>query len=81
METNKYKCPYVVRKKGFEFLMCRICMKADIDYNIRENAITAFCAYQYRCLISGKMENTDEARECFEYHSKKEIDRGEEAQK
>lgn len=65
-----YRCPHAERKKCAGFLLCRLMYKDGINYNIRENAMNAICAHQKQCMNTGLMENTDEARDCYEWRIK-----------
>lgn len=61
----KYTCPYATRLRQHDFILCKNLIKQNIDYTQINNALTAFCAYQYKCNITGKAENTDRARQCY----------------
>ena len=64
-----WKCPQSLRKRPYEFLMCKAFMKDGADYNLKENAIQAICAHQYLCHRSNKYENTKEAKACYQRHA------------
>lgn len=59
-----YRCPHAERKKCAGFLLCRLLYKDGVNYGIRQNAMNAICAHQKQCMVSGLMENTDEAKHC-----------------
>lgn len=63
-----YHCPHSERKKCAGFLLCRLLYKEGVNYGIRENAMTAICAHQKQCMVTGLMENTDEAKKCLLAH-------------
>ncbi|MBR5312761.1 MAG: hypothetical protein IKU40_07760 [Clostridia bacterium] len=60
-----YHCPFAERKAVAGFLLCRDLYKEDVNYNVRENAMGVICAFQKQCMKTGKMENTDAAKECY----------------
>jgi len=60
-----YHCPFAERKAVAGFLLCRDLFKEDVNYNVRENAMGVICAFQKQCMKTGKMENTDAAKECY----------------
>ncbi len=59
-----YHCPHSERKSCAGFLLCRKLYKDGVNYNIRENAMNVICAHQKQCMMTGRMENTDEAKKC-----------------
>ena len=61
-----YHCPFADRKACAGFLLCRNLYKEGVNYNVRENAMGVICAYQHQCHVTGKMENSDGAKECYE---------------
>lgn len=61
-----YICPFATRLIQHRYILCKALMKESLDYTQIINASKAFCAYQYLCRISGKTENTDRARQCYE---------------
>lgn len=63
-----YRCPYAERKPCAGFLLCKLLYQKDVSYNVRENAMTVICAHQKQCGVTGRMENTDEARNCRMTH-------------
>lgn len=63
-----YACPNAIRMRQHSFLLCKARQKEGKDYTKTDAALEAFCAYQYRCRISGRAENTERARECFKQH-------------
>ncbi len=65
-----WNCPYAVRFKGAQSLGCRKAMKGGVDYNLRENQLTAFCACQRYCPDCKQVINSDGAKQCYEYHSR-----------
>lgn len=69
MACHTYICPYSKRLKQYQFLMCKKLMKDSINYGIKDNAKNCICAYQYHCPKTGRMENSDSAKNCYEYHS------------
>lgn len=60
-----YRCPFADRKPCAGFLLCRDLYQDGVNYNVRENAMTVICAFQKQCMKTGRMENTDSARECY----------------
>ena len=66
-----YHCPFAERKAVAGFLLCRDLFREDVNYNVRENAMGVICAFQKQCMKTGRMENTDAARECFKIRSEK----------
>ncbi len=61
-------CPYSVRDNRFRFLLCRRISDGKI-YRTATEAAEAFCAHQHHCPKTGRAENTEAAKDCFEYHS------------
>lgn len=59
-----YHCPFAERKPCAGFLLCRNLYQDGVNYNIRENAMTVICAHQKQCMMTGRMENSDEAKTC-----------------
>lgn len=59
-----YHCPFAERKSCAGFLLCRGLYKDGVNYNIRENAMTVICAHQKQCMVTGRMENSEEAKTC-----------------
>lgn len=59
-----YHCPFAERKSCAGFLLCRWLYKDGVNYNIRENAMTVICAHQKQCMVTGRMENSEEAKTC-----------------
>lgn len=59
-----YHCPFAERRSCAGFLLCRNLYKDGVNYNIRENAMTVICAHQKQCMMTGRMENSDEAKNC-----------------
>lgn len=60
-----YKCPFAERKPCAGFLLCRDLYQEGVDYNIRANAMNVICVFQKQCMKTGRMENTNEAQECY----------------
>lgn len=60
-----YKCPFAERKPCAGFLLCRDLYQEGVNYNVRANAMNVICAFQKQCMKTGRMENTDSARECY----------------
>lgn len=65
-----YKCPFAERKPCAGFLLCRDMYEEGVNYNIRANAMNVICAFQKQCMRTGRMENTDSARDCYEWRIK-----------
>ena len=65
-----WQCPYATKFKGQRFFSCKKAMKDGVDYNIKENQLTVFCASQYWCPECGQVKNTPRAKECYGYHRK-----------
>ena len=65
-----WQCPYATVLKGQRYFSCKKAMKEGVDYNIKENQMTVFCASQYWCNECGSVKNTPRAKECYEYHSR-----------
>ena len=63
-----WQCPFATKFKGQRFFSCKKAMKDGVDYNIKENQLTVFCASQYWCPECGQVKNTPRAKECYEYH-------------
>lgn len=61
-----YHCPYAERRACAGFLLCKSLYLEGVNYNDRKNAMTVICAHQKQCMRTGQMENTDEARVCYE---------------
>lgn len=59
-----YHCPFAERRPCAGFLLCRNLYKDGVNYNVRNNAMNVICAHQKQCMATGRMENTDEARNC-----------------
>lgn len=59
-----FHCPYAERKPCAGFLLCRNLYKDGVNYNIRENAMNVICAHQKQCMATGRMENSEEAKNC-----------------
>lgn len=60
-----YHCPFAERKACAGFLLCRDMYKEGVNYNARANAMTVICAFQKQCMVTGRMENTDTAKDCY----------------
>ena len=60
-----YHCPFAERKPCAGFLLCRDMYEEGVNYNIRANAMGVICAFQKQCMKTGRMENTDSARDCY----------------
>ena len=60
-----YRCPNQHRARTMGFLLCKAYMKDGEDYNVKENAMKAICAYQYYCPRTKRQENTKCAKECY----------------
>lgn len=60
-----YRCPFADRRACAGFLLCKDLYKDGVDYNNRTNAMTVICAFQKQCMVTGRMENTDSAKECY----------------
>lgn len=61
----QYNCPNQHRQRGMQFLMCKALMQDGVDYTNQDNALKAFCGFQYYCRITGQCENTPEAARCL----------------
>lgn len=61
-----YHCPFAERKPCAGFLLCRNMYKSGVNYNDRKNAMNVICAFQKQCMRTGRMENTDSAKACYE---------------
>lgn len=61
-----YRCPFAERKACAGFLLCKNMYKSGVNYNDRKNAMSVICAFQKQCFRTGKMENTDSAKACYE---------------
>lgn len=61
-----YVCPFATRLRQHRYILCKALMKESVDYTQIINASKVFCPYQYYCRISGKTENTDRAKQCYE---------------
>lgn len=61
-----YHCPFAERKPCAGFLLCRNMYKSGVNYNDRKNAMSVICAFQKQCMRTGRMENTDSAKACYE---------------
>ena len=69
-----YFCPYQYRKAGVRLLLCKGIMKR---LGIQETASVvqlaqAYCAHQKFCPVSRRVENTEQARGCYESLSSQE---------
>lgn len=62
-----YHCPFAERKPCAGFLLCRDMYEEGVNYNVRANAMNVICAFQKQCMRTGRMENTDSARDCYEW--------------
>lgn len=60
-----YHCPFAERKPCAGFLLCRDMYKEGVNYNVRANAMNVICTFQKQCMKTGRMENTDSARDCY----------------
>ena len=60
-----YHCPFAERKACAGFLLCRDMYEEGVNYNVRANAMNVICAFQKQCMVTGRMENTDTAKECY----------------
>ena len=60
-----YHCPFAERKPCAGFLLCRDMYEEGVNYNVRANAMNVICAFQKQCMKTGRMENTDSARDCY----------------
>ena len=59
-----FHCPYAERKPCAGFLLCRKLYQDGVNYGIRQNAMNVICAHQKQCMMTGRMENTEEAKRC-----------------
>ena len=70
MTAKKWRCPLATEDGRFRFLMCRKTQEKVFKNGERAadatEAAQAMCVYQKYCSCSGKMENTDTARKCYE---------------
>ncbi len=67
-----FMCPYSKPMKIINNgLVCIKIMKEGIDYNLKENCYSVFCACQRYCPTEKRIINSDEAKKCYEYHSQK----------
>lgn len=64
-----YHCPFAERKPCAGFLLCKNMYKSGVNYNDRKNAMSVICAFQKQCVRTGRMENTDTAKACYEMRS------------
>lgn len=62
----KYICPAQIRKNIHPFLMCELLKKDNVDYNLRENALTIACPNQHYCPCTKRPENTAEYKVCYD---------------
>lgn len=67
--AKRWQCPFAVRKPHYEFLICAKFMKKGVTYNTPKEGVTAYCGHQRPCNCTHRFENTDEAQECYRYHS------------
>lgn len=65
-----WQCPYAKILKGEKYFSCTKAMQPNVDYNLKENKMTVFCAAQYWCPECGTVKNTPRAKECYDFHSK-----------
>ena len=70
-----YHCPYAERKPCAGFLLCRALYRDGVNYNVRANAMSVICAFQKQCTRTGRMENTDSAKDCYAWRVKANADR------
>lgn len=61
-----YKCPNADRRKCADFILCKGLEKDGVNYNDRQNAFTVICMCQKQCMRTGRMENSEGAKECYE---------------
>lgn len=61
-----YKCPNADRRKCANFILCKGLEKDGVNYNDRQNAMTVICMCQKQCMKTGRMENSEGAKECYE---------------
>ena len=61
-----YHCPMSDRRKCANFILCKGLEKDGVDYNDRKNALMVICACQKQCMRTGQMENTPDAKLCYE---------------
>jgi hypothetical protein len=66
---KKYLCPYAVRQAEMSFIICAYIMEKGVDYSKIQNAARIFCAHQHYCPETKRAENTEMAKQCYEYHS------------
>lgn len=64
---DKYICPYSKRLTHLRYLICADLIDKATNLNDEKSALGAFCAHQHFCACSGQAENTDGARECYQY--------------
>ncbi len=64
---NKYICPFQKRLTNLRYLICADLIGKATNLNDEKSALGAFCAHQHFCTCSGRAENTDGARECYQY--------------
>mgnify|MGYP006969179313 CR=1 FL=1 len=65
----KYRCPYAYKSNSYKFLTCKLLIEENLDD--KQSALSAVCAYQHICPETRQVENTSNAKKCYEYHSKK----------
>lgn len=65
-----WQCPYAKILKGERHFSCTKAMQPNVDYNLKENRMSVFCASQRYCPDCGHVINSDGAKACYEYHSK-----------
>lgn len=63
--SARFVCPAQIRKNIHPFLMCELAKKEGVDYNLRENAQTIFCACQHYCPQTKRAENTEGCKACY----------------
>lgn len=60
-----FRCPFADRRKCANFILCKSLEKDEVNYNDRKNALTVICLCQAQCSRTGRMENSEGARECY----------------
>ena len=63
-----WKCPYAIRTQ-FDILMCSLLVKPNESYDTKAKVVQAFCGHQKQCMCTNRVENSEDAQECYSYRS------------
>ena len=69
-----YVCPYSIRSKKHQILLCQKLVKDDAVSEL-DDAVKVMCRHQFYCPIVKENINSQEAKECYEKYRAAEKDK------